>query len=286
LGKGIRTGARDALLSDEARPETKAKVFGFHRAMDTFGAVLGPAFALLYLYYFPEDYKTLFFIAFVPGALAILSTFYLRDKKIVLKKTAVKSSFFSFLKYWKVSPPTYRKLVSGLLVFTLLNSSDVFLLLQTKQAGLSDTMMIGVYIFYNLIYALFSFPLGVLADKIGLKKVFVIGLALFSLVYFGMSMSSDLYVFIGLFFLYGIYAAATEGISKAWVTNISSTKDTATAIGTYTALQSLCAMLASAITGLIWFYWGAKTAFLIIAIGSLFVILYFLFMHSNESSEK
>ena len=81
LGKGIRTGARDALLSDEATAQTKAKVFGFHRSMDTFGAVLGPALALLYLYYYPEDYKTLFFIAFIPGLLAIIASFYLKEKK-------------------------------------------------------------------------------------------------------------------------------------------------------------------------------------------------------------
>ena len=89
FGKGIRTGARDAMLSDEATPETKGKIFGFHRSMDTFGAVLGPALALLYLYYFPEDYKTLFFIAFIPGLFAVLASFLLKDKKTAVAKTKV-----------------------------------------------------------------------------------------------------------------------------------------------------------------------------------------------------
>lgn len=276
FGKGIRTGARDAILSDEATPETKGKVFGFHRSMDTLGAVIGPSLALIYLYFYPQNYTTLFLIAFIPGLFAVLASFYLKDKKVNDLKPKVKTPFFSFLKYWKQSPATYRKVVFGLLIFTIFNSSDVFLLLQAKQSGLDDTMVIGVYIFYNLIYALFAFPVGILADKIGLKKILIIGLLLFSIVYFGMAINTNLYFFFGLFFLYGVYASATEGISKAWITNITSKKDTATAIGTFSGLQSICTMLASSLTGLIWFQFGATTAFLVTAIATLFVIAYFL----------
>lgn len=275
FGKGIRTGARDAILSDEATPETKGKIFGFHRSMDTFGAVLGPALALFYLYFYPEDYKTLFFIAFLPGLLAVLASFYLKDKKAVQEKIKVSTPFFSFLKYWKVSPPAYRKLVVGLLLFTLFNSSDVFLILKAKQSGLDDTLVIGIYIFYNLVYALFAFPIGILADKIGLKTIFIIGLAIFSAVYFGMALNTNLYFFFGLFFLYGIYASATEGISKAWISNITDKKDTATAIGTFSGLQSICTMLASSLTGLVWFNFGATAAFLTTATVTLIVIIYF-----------
>ena len=159
FGKGIRTGARDAMLSDEASPSTKGKIFGFHRSMDTLGAVLGPAFALLYLYYHPQQYKPLFYIAFIPGFLAIAATFYLKDKRqISMEKTI--TPFFSFLTYWKRSSASYRKLVTGLLAFALFNSSDVFLLLKAKQSGFSDALVIGAYIFYNLVYALFAFPIG------------------------------------------------------------------------------------------------------------------------------
>ena len=276
FGKGIRTGARDAILSDEATPQTKGKIFGFHRSMDTLGAVIGPSLALLYLYYFPQDYKTLFFVAFIPGLFAVLSSFFLKEKKINMQRSKVKTAFFSFLKYWKVSPTEYRKIVIGLLIFTLFNSSDVFLLLHAKQSGLNDTMVIGVYIFYNLIYALFAFPVGILADKVGLKTIFIIGLALFAAVYFGMSVNTNLYFFFGIFFLYGIYASATEGISKAWISNITDRKETATAIGTFTGLQSICTMMASSLTGLIWFWLGARIAFLITATVTLIVIIYFL----------
>ncbi len=276
FGKGIRTGARDAILSDESTPETKGRVFGFHRSLDTLGAVLGPSIALVYLFYFPQNYKTLFFIAFIPGLIATLSTFYLKEKKAQVIRPKVATPFFSFLKYWKVSPVAYRKLVIGLLVFTLFNSSDVFLLLKAKQAGLDDTMVIGVYIFYNLVYALFAFPIGIVADKIGLKSIFIGGLALFATVYLGMAVNTNLFFFFGMFFLYGIYASATEGVSKAWISNITARKDTATAIGTYTGLQSICTMLASSLTGLIWFKLGAATAFITTATATLLVIVYFL----------
>lgn len=276
FGKGLRTGARDAILSDEATPQTKGKIFGFHRSMDTVGAVLGPALALLYLYFYPTDYRTLFYIAFVPGLLAVLTSFYLKEKKQITPVRKNGTAFFSFLKYWKTSPLIYRKVVAGLLAFTLFNSSDAFLLLRAKQAGLSDTMVIGVYIFYNLVYALCAFPVGTLADKIGLKKVFISGLILFAIVYFGMSVSGNIYFFAGLFLLYGIYAAATEGISKAWISNITDKKDTATAIGTYSGFQSICTMIASSLAGLIWYQFGARTIFFITGTATLFIILYFL----------
>lgn len=282
FGKGIRTGARDAMLSDEATPETKGKVFGLHRSMDTLGAVIGPVMALIYLYFYPEDYKTLFLLAFIPGLAALISSFLLKENSAAKPNPSANPSFFSFLHYWKDSPPAYRKLVVGLLVFTLFNSSDVFLLLKAKEAGLNDAQVIGVYIFYNLIYVLFAFPMGILADKVGLKRIFIIGLMVFATVYFGMSVCTDIYYIAGLFFLYGVYAAATEGISKAWISNISKKEDTATAIGTYAGFQSICAMLASSIAGLIWYRYGAAFTFALTGFVAILVVIYFLFNVSEE----
>jgi MFS family permease len=273
FGKGLRTGARDAVLSDEATPQTKGKVFGFHRSMDTLGAVLGPLVALVYLQWRPQDYKTLFFIAFAPGILAVVCSFLLKDKNVIQKPLEAKVGFFSFLSYWKKSPVLYRKLVIGLLVFTLFNSSDVFLLLKAKQAGLNDSNIITVYIFYNLVYAVFAFPIGIVADKIGLKKIFIVGLVIFALVYGGMVFANQSFHFYILFFLYGLYAAATEGISKAWITNISSKEDTATAIGTYSAFQSICTMLASTLAGFIWYQFGAGITFSLSALMVLAVAI-------------
>jgi len=284
LGKGIRTGARDAMLSGEATPQTKATVFGFHRAMDTLGAVLGPALGLVYLYFNPGDYKPLFFYALIPGILAIAATRLLREKAASPQPTPI--SFFSFLNYWKQSPKAYRRIVIGLLLFALVNSSDIFLLLQAKQRGLDEVDVIAIYIFYNLVYAVFSFPMGLLADRIGLKAIFITGLLLFAAVYAGLSVAESEVLFIILFFLYGLYAASTEGISKAWLTNVVDPKDTGTAVGTYSAFQSICLMLASMWTGLIWYTLGAAYAFCISAFITSMAALYFAIWPFNDNHNQ
>jgi len=276
LGKGVRTGARDALLSDEATAETKGRVFGFHRSMDTLGAVLGPLLALIYLVYRPGDYQTLFYLAFLPGLISIGFTFVIKEKQSQNQQSERKSQLglLSFVKYWRTSPPTYRKLVTALLVFTLFNSSDVFLLLKIKEAGFDDLIAIKAYVFYNLIYAMAAYPMGALADRIGMKKILVLGLILFAIVYVSMAYAESSSIFLALFFLYGIYAAATEGIAKAWIANICDRNNTATAIGTYTAFQSIATLLASFLAGLIWFYAGASTTFLVSGIAALIVAIY------------
>lgn len=291
LGKGLRTGARDAMLSDETEPKNKGKVFGFHRGMDTMGAVLGPTIALIYLYYHPANYKTLFLIAFFPGVVAILFTLFIKEKKLQRNTEPKKErwSFFAIFSYWKTSSAEYKRLLIGLLLFATFNSSDVFLLLRMKESGLNDTAVIGVYIFYNLVFALLAYPIGILADRIGLKKIFLAGLFVFAIVYAGFAVNTNLVIFFVLFFLYGLYAAATEGISKAWISNIVPKDETATAIGTYSGLQSICALLASSLTGFLWFTFGSITTFTITACVTLVVILYLAQFHKpaqNTTHEK
>jgi MFS family permease len=275
LGKGIRTGARDAILSNESTKENKGKVFGFHRSLDTIGAVLGPSIGLLYLYFHPSSYKTLFIFALIPGLLAVLISLLLKEKKIEKKKSK-KVSFFAFLNHWKTSTKSYRKLIRGLLIFTLINSSDVFLLMKAKSEGLDDTWIIGLYIFYNLIYALSAYPLGLMADKIGLKKMYLIGLILFSVVYVGMGIFNEHLMLGVLFLIYGLFAAATEGISKAWISNNCRHEDTGTAIGTYSAFQSIFSLLASVIAGIIWMKLGSNALFLFAGFSSIAVAIYML----------
>jgi MFS family permease len=273
LGKGIRTGARDAMLSDETTKVNKGKVFGFHRALDTAGAAVGPFAALIYLYYFPGQYKWLFIIAVIPGIIAIMLTFLLKDKH---KSVSGKKSpgFFAFLLYWKESSKHFKLLIVGLLAFTLFNSSDAFLLLSIKSKGFSDTYMIGVYIFYNLVYALLSFPIGMLADKFGLARTLILGLFVFAVVYSLMGFAVLTWQFIVLFGMYALYAASTEGVSKALISNIAEKDKTATAIGFYTSFASIFTMLASSLAGLIWYTLGMKTMFMISGIGVMGVVLY------------
>jgi MFS family permease len=286
LGKGVRTAARDALLSQEATLATKARVFGFHRSMDTVGAAIGPVIALVFLFFYPGNYKTLFYIAFIPGLLSITLIFLLKEKKQPVS-TLGKGNFFSFFNYWKISTPAFRKVVPGLLLFALFNSSDIFLLLITKEtigeqtisvAGITfhaDTITIAAYVFYNLIYALASYPMGILADKLGYKKVILIGFGLFAIVYGGFAIRPSILVIFILFSVYGFYAAATEGVIKAWITNLAQKENTATAIGFYTSCESICTLLASIIAGAIWTGFGSTSAFIVTAGISVIVFIYF-----------
>jgi len=276
LGKGLRTAARDALLSQNATKETKARVFGFHRAMDTLGAAIGPTLALLFLIFYPHQYKAIFLLAFVPGLISILLIFLLKEKRQPAS-TLGKGNFFSFFKYWNIASKDYKRLVIGLLFLALFNSSDLFLILKTKQLTGSDELTIGAYILYNVVFALASYPLGALADRIGIKKVFFGGLALFVLVYFLFGITNSATVVFAAFFIYGIYAAATEGITKAWITNMAHTNNTATAIGFYTSCESICTLAASIIAGAIWDNLGSSTTFLITSSAAAAVIVYFIF---------
>ncbi len=285
LGKGVRTGARDAMLSDAATLQTKGTVFGFHRSMDTLGAVIGPLAALLFLYFHPGKYQTLFYLAFIPGIVAICFTLFIKENQNPSTPVVRKTHFLEFMKYWKESPVMYRKLVTGLLIFAIFNSSDVFLLLKIKEAGYSDMAAIGAYIFYNLFYAFFAYPLGILADRWGLKRIFIFGMVIFVLVYAGMAVNRNLYIFFALFLLYGFYAAATEGVAKAWISNISNKNATATAIGTYTGFQSICTLIASSLSGFLWYRFGSKAALFVIALGVCAVTVYFILL-KYESSEK
>jgi MFS family permease len=284
LGKGMRTSARDAMLSDESSKENKGKVFGLHRAMDTLGAAIGPMVALLYLYFYPRHYKPLFIIAFAPGMIAVVLTLLVKEKKKEVAPASIKKgNFFSYFSYWKTATSDYKKTVIGLLFFTLFNSSDIFLLLMAKNIGIDDLHIIGVYVFYNLVYALFAYPMGHLSDKIGMKTTFVIGLLLFVTVYGGMVFVQSEWMLYTLFFIYGIYSASTEGVSKAWISYMVPSSETATAIGFYASCASIAALFASTLAGLLWVSFYPAVTFMVTVFGVSGVIVYFLIQKRNKT---
>jgi MFS family permease len=282
MGKGVRTSARDAILSDASPPRKKATVFGFHRGMDTVGAVIGPSLALIYLYYHPAKYQSLFAITFIPGILAVGITFLIKEKKthttLVQKK---QPGFFSFLNYWKQSGKTYKIIVGGLLFFTVLNSSDAFLLLTIKNKGYSDQYMIGIYIFYNLIFALLSYPIGKLTDRLGMMKTIIASLLIFSAVYYVIGFAESMVVFLLIFAGYAIYAAGFDSTTKAIITEHCKKEHTGTALGFYNGCASILTILASSWTGFIWTHFNPQLAFIISASGTLLLVFYFL-MHEKK----
>ncbi len=281
LGKGVRTASRDAMLSDNSSPQNKAKVFGFHRGMDTLGAVIGPVIALIYLSYYPGDYRNMFLYAFIPAIAAVLLTLFLKDKKTQKVESPDIRKYFSFLSYWKISGRQFRLLTIGLFAFALINSSDMFLLLMIKNIGYGDDDVIKIYIFFNLVLALTAFPAGILADKIGYKKSLLAGFSVFAVAYGLMAIAKDKEMIYAAFLLYGMFPSFTDGVSKAWISNITPKENTATALGFFTGVNSIFVLISSALAGLIWNVAGPSSVFVFSSLGAIAVMIYFLLISGS-----
>lgn len=266
VGKGIRTAPRDALLGSYSSGNSGA-VFGFHRAMDTLGAAIGPIAALILLQFFPNNFQLIFLVAFIPSVFAVFFTLLVKDKPIPSKQR-IKQNYSVF---WKSAPKNYKKLLFLFTVFSFVNSSDVFLILKSRDISSSNSLAIFGYIFYNLIYAASSYPIGKLSDSMGKKNIFSFGLFIFSIVYFGFAFVTDIKFIWILFILYGIYAAATEGVSKAWVSDLIPDEQRGSAIGLLTMLSSFAIMMGSFATGVLWDKFGSMIPFLLSAIVSLII---------------
>ena len=273
LGKAVRTAARDALLAGYAPKDRQGTVFGFHRAMDTLGAAIGPALALLYLAWHPGDYVPLFFIAFAPSLGASALTFLVRDIGVE-KKSANGDIPLRFREVLR-SSRSLKLIFAAVFVFALANSSDVFLIMRARQLGFSETASIGAYILYNLLYAALSYPLGRLADRIGKKHTFEFGLIVFALTYlcFAVADSAHALVVAG-FVLYAVYAAASESIIKAWISDLTPAALKGTAFGMLTMLMSVGAIAASTAGGYLWDAVSPSAPFLVGAAGALFALLF------------
>ena len=258
VGKGIRTAPRDALLASYADGNTGA-VFGFHRAMDTLGAVIGPLAAILLLLIFPGKYSWLYLFALIPSVCAIGFTFIVKDVKTKSKSSSPKN----YSAFFKTSSHEYKLLLILFTLFSLVNSSDVFLILKSKQISHSDLTAILGYVFYNIIYAGSSYPIGKLADRFGKKNTFVIGLVIFSITYLGFALNTEHIIIWLLFALYGIYASSTEGVIKAWVSDLVTDEFRGSAIGLLTMLSSFAIMFGSFLTGILWDRFGSQVPFLV-----------------------
>ncbi len=282
LGKGVRTGARDAYLSSITKKENKGKVFGFRQGMDTLGAAIGPVIALIFLYYNPGQYAWLFIIAFAPALIGVAFTFFIKEIPIHTTQNIVSLNPFSFISYWKRSSKEFKRITIGFFAFTLINSTDMLLLLMAKTTGFTDRDVIGVYIFYNIIFAAASYPIGSIADKIGMKTMFIIGMILFAAVYLGMANLQGIPMLYILFFFYGIYAACNDGIIKAWISKITPNEECATAIGFFAAISSILMLLSSTLAGLLWVLFFPKLTFIVSGIAAILIAIYFVGMRVKK----
>lgn len=273
LGKGVRTAARDSLLLENAASTNKGFIFGFHRAFDSLGAVVGPLIALILLSLVKENMRLVFFLAFIPSLVGVvLLLLFVREKKkenFQKSKQGVKLS-------WVTLSPRLKLFLGVSFLFSVGNSSDAFLLLQAKNLGLTTTLVVLVYVLYNISQTVFATPLGTLADKIGARRVFALGLLVFSLVYFSFGIIKNPFWLWFLFPIYGIYIAATDGVSKAYISEFVAPHQSGTFFGLHQTLTAIAGFLASFIGGILWSAIGPQATFWygsVMALAALFLFI-------------
>jgi MFS family permease len=276
-GKGLRTAPRDALLAESVPVHLRGAAFGWHRMMDTMGAAVGPLLAIAFLHY-SDNLRSMYFLAFFPGILAVFVALKIKEVKPVVKRKEERKEWSSFL----TLPGKFKYYLFAWAIFSLVNSSDVFLLLKTQQSGVGLTETILIYCFYNLIYSLSSPYLGGLSDRFGRKVILLFGMFIFSLVYTGFIFAHQSSQFWILFGIYGFYMAATDGVGKAFAIDLLGEDKKATAIGYLGTVTGIATLGASAMAGVLWDHFGSAATFTYGALGAALTFVILLFLKSRS----
>ena len=260
VGKGLRTSPRDAIIADSTPAEFRGKAYGFHRAMDHGGAIVGPLAATALLLIYHDDLKTIFLLSFIPGLLAVLLLLFgLKEKPADVPRAA--SAAFNIRSAWAEMPSGFRKYLLIILVFTLGNSTDAFLLLRAQQLGVAVTLLPMIWVALHVVKMAFSVPGGILSDRIGRKKVIVAGWVVYALVYAAFGLASRHWHAWALFAVYGIYFGLTEGVEKALVADFAPAHLRGSSFGLYHLIVGIGALPASLLFGLVWQKFGSAAAF-------------------------
>ncbi len=268
-GKGIRSAPRDALIADSVGSKHRGTAFGFHRAMDTVGAAVGPLLALYLLRLHPGDLRSLYFWALIPGLFSVVVVFALREKKKYSSpEPRAKPVWKNPCIFWRELDSNLKKYFVAWGLFSVANSSDVFLLLKAKSSGFTTERVILLYCVYNLTSAASSVFFGTLSDRIDRKKIMIAGLVIFALVYTGFSFAESQWMFWILFFVYGTYVGATDGVGKALAVDFSPKDSKGTTLGILGTITGITTVFASVIAGLLWDHFGPGYAFLYGAAGA------------------
>jgi MFS family permease len=277
VGKGIRGAPRDAMLAGFADPALRGRVYGFHRAMDHAGAVLGPLLASLFLYFSPDGYRTLFTLTVVPGIVVIL--ILLRVPSPAPVEPARSSSSRPALARAALARGTFPRALFVIFLFTLGNASDAFLLLRLSDLGVAAPWIPLLWSALHVVKMLASVAGGDLSDRLGRRSLIAIGWVAYALVYAGFAVAERPAIVIAIFLCYGLYFGLTEGVEKAWIADMALPHARGTAFGIYNAVIGVGSLLASVVFGLIWTRVSPETAFLTGAGLALAAsgLLYFLF---------
>jgi MFS family permease len=254
VGKGVRGAPRDAMLAAYATPTTRGRVFGFHRAMDHVGAVIGPVLASLFLLARPGQYRLLFALTIVPGALAVAALFLVKEPRIDTASPAGAAAvrLDGRPATWRHLPRRFYVLLAVLLVFALGNSADAFLLLRLTDAGVSAAFIPLLWALLHVVKAGMSVWGGLKSDQRGRRVVIGGGWVVYALVYAGFAFSTSVTALVAWFLVYGVYYGLSEGTEKALIADLAPSDLRGTAFGIYNAALGIGALLASVVFGLVW----------------------------------
>jgi MFS family permease len=282
VGKGVRTAPRDAMIADSVRLEQRGLAFGFHRAMDHLGAVIGPIIGYVLVILFAGNFTQIFLIAAIPALMAVLvAMFVMRESppNHTDKSKPVKLSLRGF-------DSNFKRFLLILALFTLSNSSDSFLILRARDSGVPLGIIPLLWAAHHASKVLSSLYGGDLSDRLGRKRLIVSGWVLYAAVYAGFAFVTNALTVWALFLIYGIYFGLVEGAEKALVADLVRPEQRGTAYGLYNLAFGITVFPASLLMGMIWDWKGPATAFLVSAVmGATAAILLLIFVQRRVQNE-
>jgi len=258
FGKGLRGSPRDALIADGVIAAQRGKAFGFHRAMDTSGAVVGPLIGLAVYEALDHQIRPLLWIAVIPAVLSVALVALVRDPRRDRAKLRTQAAAETRQSVpidpatLAPLPTTFRRVVALLTVFSLVNFPDALLLLRLHSIGFSVALTILAYATYNVVYAAFSYPAGALSDRLSRSRIYAVGLAFFSLGYIGLALTRSTSLAWVILCAYGMFAACTDGVGKAWASSLVGPALQGRAQGIYQGFTGMAIVIAGVWAGLMW----------------------------------
>jgi len=281
VGKGLRDAPRDALLADSSLPEMRGKIFGLHRAADTLGAFLGATLTLIFYWLLKFEFRVILLIAGIFAFFALVPLFFVQEKKTTSSSPVSLFSFSAFRNAFSEFSPAFKNYLLAVTIFALANFTYMFFILRAKKyflhffpEHLANIFPILLYIWFNIFYTLFSLPGGILSDKIGRKKIIVLGYVVFLFTALGFALANSTIVFIFLFATYGIAYALVESNQRAYAVDFVSAEKRGLALGILHTAISLATLPSGIVAGLLWNI-HSSLPFLYASILSLFSVLIF-----------
>ncbi|MBN2096329.1 MFS transporter [Candidatus Peregrinibacteria bacterium] len=279
VGKGLRTAPRDSLIAASAGKNERGAKFGLHRTMDTAGAIAGTLVAFFILQQFLGDaFRLIFLLSAVPGLIAVLILVF--GVKEVRQETAGKKIHFNF----KACNPALKRFLLAIAFFNLANFSYAFFILRANDIKLALFLIPIVYLVYNMVYAAFSIPMGRLSDRIGRKTILTAGILLFGMTSLGFGFMATAITIWPLFALYGLFMAVTDGVSRAYVSDLAADDKRGFALGTYHTIVGITVLPANFIGGLLWQTINVQAPFVYAAVFSAISALLLAFFVNEKAA--